>query len=1015
MDRRRRKESSGSDATSNRTALHIDEDDARAALGREPLRLSPRAFAVLAYLARHVGRLVDKYELHRAVWRGAIVGDGALVVCIRELRVALGDDARRPSYIETVHRRGYRYIGAVRSNAESHAATDSRETRRLLGRAAPLAALEAARARAAEGQAQLVFVTGEAGIGKTTLVNAFLAAMGTDEPAAAAVPLAPACTRGQCIDIHGAMEPYLPLLEALDLLCREADGDQVIDLLEREAPSWLLQLPGAVAGDRYSRLQQRAHGTSQARMLRELAGALRALSLHRLVVMVLEDLHWSDPSTVNALSMLARRADPARLMIIGTYRPADLNAREHPLLAVRDELLAHGACHEIALDGWNSDAIADYLASRGPAGAIDSATIDTTVVDFIAHRTEGNPLFVSVVVDDLLESGNLTLDATGARLTDDAVRIRRRVPSGIGPLLMRLGERLPPSAQALLEAASVAGVEFSAACIAAAVARDLASVESELEHLASRGLFLRRAGVAHWPDGTLAARYHFIHALHQQSWYERLSPTSLQVFNLRIGARKEHGWRDRVAEIASELAGHFTDGQDFPRAVTYLRLAGLSAARRSAHQEATTLMNLGLALVKQLPAGATRDGQELDLRTALGPVLMASKGYGSREVESTYAAARNLSLRVGSTRQMFVSLYGLWSVYLVRPRHRVAQSIAERLSAIANAEEELAWQIEASWAQGCSSFLSGQLSLGSSQFERCIALYRRSNLTQLALDFGHDPGVSALSFGAWALWQQGLLDKATAYLERALVVAQDLRHPFSVAYAQTFGAWLHLQAQRYDEAQQLAAQGAERCAHYGLPQLQAMCEIVRGIAIATAAGINGTTLAHASAAIEEYRQSGGECLVPQFLVNYAEACAQCGRPDTGLDAIERALRMLDANEERWCEAEALRVRARLRLAAEGTAALSRSREDLAMALRVAEGQGSLLFSLRALMDMLQFLPPSFRAPDASSRLASVLDSFREGFSYPDLRRARKLAEEHRATNGMPLPPRVLRSSLRSIT
>lgn len=994
---------SGAESTmsppTNLPPLRLDAENALAQLGTRKLHLSPRAFAVLHHLVTRAGALVEKRELHRVVWRGAIVGDGALVVCIRELRKALGDSARDPCYIETVHRRGYRYIGPVGAETgpfNDRGAIRSASGNRVIGRTRELAALAVCRARALRGEKQLVFVSGEPGIGKTTVVNASL------EPPAATPPgddvphtrqppsLSPLVARGQCIEMHGAIEPYMPLLEVLDGLCRGPEGGYVIDLLEREAPNWLLQLPGVVPAERQANLLQRTKGSSQARMLRELANAFGQMSGDRLLTVVLEDLHWSDPSTINAVSILARRTDSARLLLIGTFRPADMHARGQPWSNVVSGLHARGECEEIRLGGWDSDTIAEYLDALGSEGDNQPGSACPDVIRFIEQRTEGNPLFVSVIVDDLIETGCLKKDAEGWRVAGEVGHFRRRIPAAIGAFLTQQGDRLQPGTRALLEAASVTGVAFSAATVAAALQRDVHSVEQELERLAAYGLFVERAGVSAWPDGTLSARYSFLHALYQQSWHDRMSPLTLQTYNQRIGLRKECGWRESADDIATELAGHFMDGRDFPRAVRYLCMAGINAARRSAHQEAIGLLSLGLELLSRLPSDQARDHVELNFHTAIGPVFMASRGYAAPEVEQTYATARSLSVKIGATPQHFVSLYGLWSFYLVRPRHRQALSLADRLLELATLQGNVEWQIEACWAKGCSSFMFGDLGTANGYFARCVSLYESAEFTQLAFEYGHDPGVSALGFGAVALWQMGLLDQAFANSERALAIARDLNHPFSLAYAQTFGAWLHVLAHRFDESYVLATLGANQCAGYELPQLRAMCEIIRRIARMHVHHDFVLEETHVDHHVDEYRRFGGECLVPLFLTLSAEAYAVHGQHDRGMAAIEQATEIMERNEEFWCKSELLRIRAKLRLLTDDPDAGALAAQDLAEALRTAEVQGSYLPALRAAMDSVELTERQGADKPAHAQLHAVIAAFSEGFGSIDLGRAESL-------------------------
>ena len=287
------------------------------------VKLTPRAAAVLCALAESAQQLVTKQELFDRVWSGRAVGDDALTSCIQELRGALGDDARRPRYIETRHRRGYRLMVPAGSAAlHSAAATSQIETAEplgLVGRAAELAALARAFDRARSGRRQVVFVTGEPGIGKSALADAFLGQLRDAHAARIA--------HGQCLDHHGVGEPYLPLIEALTRLAGLPDSAVVKKILAAQAPSWLAQMPSLWTRSERSALATRGRATRE-RMLRELTLAIEAMAAGLPLLVKLEDIHWSDASTLDWIAHVARRPEPARLMVLATFRPADPAAEQ---------------------------------------------------------------------------------------------------------------------------------------------------------------------------------------------------------------------------------------------------------------------------------------------------------------------------------------------------------------------------------------------------------------------------------------------------------------------------------------------------------------------------------------------------------------------------------------------------------------------------------------------------------------------------------------------------------------
>ena len=375
--------------------------------------MRPKTFDLLVYLVAHAGELVRKETLLEAVWPDAIVTDGVLTTSMGELRKVLGETAKQPQFIATVHRRGYRFIApvnpidapetpAIRSASLDTAARPPCQPPHasglpgaaLVDRETELAWLQQWFQRACHGQRHVVFVTGEAGIGKTTLVDTFLAQIALQQPLGLG--------RGQCIDHYGAGEAYLPLLEAFGQMGQAPHGSHVIEVLRQHAPSWLLQLPALWPTHELPILQQRALGATRERMLRELAEAVEILAQERPLVLVLEDLHWSDMSTLDWLAYVARRRAPARLLVLGTYRPIDAVVRQHPIRSMTQELRVHGQCEELLLPYVSEAGVAAYLVQR-----FGEAVFLPALVRTLHKRANGNPLFLVTVVEEMVRQGRL--------------------------------------------------------------------------------------------------------------------------------------------------------------------------------------------------------------------------------------------------------------------------------------------------------------------------------------------------------------------------------------------------------------------------------------------------------------------------------------------------------------------------------------------------------------------------------------------------------------------------------
>ena len=575
-------------------------DDEELALRRKPL-------AVLWHLVSRPDEVVSKEALLKAVWPRKVISDGGLTVCIREIREVLDDDSRRPRFIQTVHGHGYRFIGRsdpFRSDCVSTAAE------LVVGRTRELLQLDSLYDLASNGRRQLAFVVGEAGIGKTTLIDAWESRLGANRRLG----------RGQCSDRAG--EAYLPILDALSQLCRGASGANVVAALHQYAPSWLLQLPAQLNDVERAELQLQLRDANAERMQRELADVLEVLSAERPLVLVLEDMHWSDSSTVEALTILARRPQSARLLVIASYRPVEVVIREHSIKSVKQELQLHEQCFEIALGYLDEAAVSAYLAERFSFPAAPTAATE------IYQRTEGHPLYMVALADYLEANGGLTgnFDCNQAPLST-------QVPTGLQQFIELQTERLSEIELRVLEAASVAGRTFATAAVTAALGMRAEAVEQICEALSKRGLFIADSGLALWPDGTLSGNYTFRHALYPDVLYGLIGSARRARLHRLIGECLEQGFCDQNHTIATTLAQHFEQGRQPNRALKYLQLAVEIAGSRFANREVAQLLRRALAQLATLPASAERARRELELQLALGPALISLEGYAAPEVK----------------------------------------------------------------------------------------------------------------------------------------------------------------------------------------------------------------------------------------------------------------------------------------------------------------------------------------------------------------------------------------------
>jgi predicted ATPase/DNA-binding winged helix-turn-helix (wHTH) protein len=888
----------------------FDPGTGRLWAGRREVKLTPRAAAVLAALIERAGQPVTRADLFRSVWRDVVVGDAALTACIQELRGALDDDARRPRFIETRHRRGYRFVAPMALSAPPEgAAGDSPSPTRpgprtpslVVGRDRELRELRACLERATGGDRQIVFVTGESGIGKTTAVEVLLA------EAASGGRLRMA--QGRCIETHGAGEAYLPLLEAMTRLCREPGGQPIARLLRHHAPTWLAQMPSVLGTSELRTLKRQTYGATRERMLRELAEAVEVMAEDVPLVLWLEDLHWGDPSTVDWLAYLARRPGPARVLVLASYRPGEALTRGHPLEATKDELKVHGYCREVALARLDETAVGEYLARRFPAaGPLDE------LAGVIHRRTGGNPLFVVNVADDLGRRAVLIGRAGRGDVAGRPLAVDIVIPEDVRRMIGHELDRVLPRQRRILEAASAAGVEFSAAAVAAAEQLSLDDVERCCAELARHASFLTSHGSETWSDGTVAGRYGFRHALHQEVVYERIATGRRVKLHRRIGERLEAGLGRRAVEVATELAMHFERGRDVSRAVRYLRLAGEIATQRSATREAVGHLTRGLDLLQTEPDTPQRAEQEVALQIALGGPLMAMKGRGAPEVERVYTRAQELCQQIGDASRLFPVLWGLFLFRRSRGEIDVAHGFSQRLLALAERTGDPGLLIEAHHARWATLFARGELVAARDHAARAVGLYDPDRHAALAAVYGnHDPAVCALGHGAWALELSGEPELASRQSEAAVALARTLGHPFSEAHALLYGARLHQFRGDWRMTRDRAEAAAVLARERGFVQLQAWAAMTGGWALAQAGEIE-EGLATMRDGVAAIRALGSEEFKTYFLGLLAEMLASAGQPGDALDVTAEALAAVERSGERFYAAELHRLRGELLLA-----------------------------------------------------------------------------------------------------
>ena len=943
----------------------------------EIVPVTRKSFALLATLLSRPGKLFTKAELFDLVWAGSVVTDAALSRAIRELRIALGDDAAAPRYIATAHGLGFRFVAlvSVERLASEPESRPSPTDQRLVGRDRELALLDNALADARAGKRQIVFVTGEAGIGKTALVEAFI----DRHPDSASLWVA----QGRCIEQYGTGEAYLPILEALERLARQVGADILRDVLARYAPAWLAQLPWLAHDADAAALRRSASDTTAQRMLRELAHALEVLSVERPIVLWLEDLHWSDPSSLAAVACLAGRREPARLLIVASFRPADAHAAESPLTGLRLQLVQRGQASELALGHLDEAAVAAYLRLRFDSSpALPSQELGA----FVHRHTGGNALFIVAMVDDLVRRGVLARTTGAWSLAQSIADIGNELPDSLRHLVHGQMAQLSESDLQLIEAAAVCGTDFSAALLAAALQTGVVAAEDRCADLARQGRFLRAAAPVPWPDGSVASGFGFLHALYWQGTFERVPPGRRAEWQRRIGSAQEEAWGDDCKTIAAELAMRFEAAHDWERSLRYLQMAGATSLARCAYHECIDHLRRAVDLLPRLPAEA-RARHELDVLLPLGAALMAVQGYASDEVEATYRRALLLCRVCARPGELVRVLRGLWNVVFLRADLIRAQEAAHELLAHAEAGGSTGGRFDALTKIGQTCMHRGDLAGARTNFELALSLPSASD----------DPArlreaPRATAYLAWVLWHMGLPAQALARGTEALNLSGRAESPHSNAFVLGFISWLHMFCGDMVEARRLAAQQSALSAEHGLVYWRAWADFTLGLFEAREGKVLPGTEKMADA-LAAMRAMGAEVGIPHFLCLQAEAELLAGRPDRASNALTSSQALMARNGNEQFAADTARLHGHVALAEnrDGTAA-AQARHRFELAMTIGRRQGARAQVLRAATDLAQLCSEAGECGRAAGLLEPLLAEMREGQNTADPARARALLD-----------------------
>jgi len=966
----------------------------------ETISIEPQVFDVLAFLIENRQRVVSKQEIFEGVWGDRIVSESALSSRLKAARKALDDSGSEQRLIKTLHGRGYRFVGEVterrpepestaRPNEVDVGGTQSPEMSpiRAVGRSRELGLLFDHLSKARSGFRQIVFVTGEAGLGKTILVEEFV----DDVRSRGSARL----LTGHCLEHHGQGEAFLPLLEAVGRACQlEGEGGEMIALLRRRAPSWLIEIPWLVEAVDLSELRQDARGMTRDRMLREMVEALEELTTKTPVVLVLEDLHWSDPSTVDLLTYLANRNEAARLLVIGTYRVTDARAGEHPVDKVVERLKVRNLASELPLDMLTEASIEKYLANRLPG-----AELPEELPALLQQRTDGNPLFMQTVVENWISDGALE-NANGAWiLKADLDQLCMGVPESLRLLIERRLSQLPEEDLRSLESASVIGPEFPAAAAAAGVQMSEDEVEERCSELARAGNLLLDCEPVRWPDGTVCACFRFVHDVFQEVLYARIPAGRRARLHGRIGERLEAGYGTAARDRAAELASHFVEARAVDKAVNYLLLAAHQSLRRFAQVEGIGHLELGLELLATFPEDdRSRQEAELSYQSALAPALVAHEGLGSKRAEEAFLRARRLAEILENRNQQLAMIYGLAIQKELHGDFERSQELMEQRIELQKRTPEIKpLEVENYDILACSHFHQAGYVKSLEISEAGVKAFDRNRHSTIASRYGENPGIACYSWAGLNLWFLGWPERAMERALRAVELAQDPEQHYHLSNAKMQLALLHQLRQERPETLRWAEETVELSIEQGFAMRVATARLLKGWVLAMNGEEEG--FLQLREGLDSLASLGAGMDRPYFQGLMADALDAAGAHDEALDAIDEALGQIHPSRSHFYQSELLRLRGQILLSSDG----GREEEAETMflqALELARSQRARSIELRTAARLAQVWVEQERAAEGRNLLRKLIDSFEEGHDLPDLTQAsRVLGELEQAVAG----------------
>jgi class 3 adenylate cyclase/predicted ATPase len=837
----------------------------------------------------------------------------------------------------------------------------------LVGREEESGLLRRRWAQSKAGLGQVVLISGEAGIGKSALVEGLRAQVRVEGWPRIAF---------RCSPYHTTSALY-PVITHLERLLQFAPDDppatrlaklevglqpsglplaEVVPLL-----AGLLSVPLPV--ERYAPLTLTPQQQKQ-QTLDALLAWLVAEAERQPVLVAWEDLHWADPTTLEALGLVIEQAPTVPMLHVLTYRPAF-----SPPWPQRSHMTP------IVLNRLERRQVEALIAQR--AGG---KTLPPEVVQYIVAKTDGVPLYVEELTKMLLASALLREEA------DQYVLIgplrTAAIPDTLQDALMARLDRLQ-TAKEVAQLGAVLGQEFAYELLQAIAPQDEKTLQAGLMQLVAAELLYQRGRPPR-------ARYLFKHALIQDAAYASLLKSTRQQLHQQVAQVLETRFSASVESQSELVAQHYTEAGCTEQAVYYWQRAGQQASNRSANVEAVSHCTTGIELLKTLPETPEHTRQALSLHITLGAALLMTKGQTAPEVEHAYTQAYVLCQQIGETPELVPVLFGLWRFYLVRAQLHTARELGETLLRLAQCTDDPALAVIAHYAFGWTWCCLGALPAARQHLEDSILRYTPDQSRAPAFRMGQDPGVACRAYAARALWLLGYPDQALARIHEALTLAHELSHSYSLAFARCMAAYVYQFCRDVPAVHEQAEAAVILSSAQGFPQWATLGTILRGWSLAMQ-GQGEAGIAQIRQGIAACRTTEAALFVPYYCTLRADVAAHLGHTTDGLQALAEAHTLVEQHDERWWEAEIYRLRGVLLLRQPGTPQ-GEAETWLQRALDVARAQEAKSLELRAAMSLSRLWQQQGKQAEARELLAPVYGWFTEGFDAADLQEAKSLLD-----------------------